>query len=345
MGQKRNWIRKTTALGGGVLITCQLASINGAAQDGPQVLDEIVAKINNETVTLTDLKAATDERLLELRQESGSAEEANQQFEAEKAQLLKSYIHTKLLLQKAEEFGLDADIDVDVAAYLENMRQEMGIPSLDVLDQYLKQQGSSLQKFRQKVKDNMMTESLVRNFVYGKITLLTPEVEAYYNENIQQFAVPAKVDLAEVLFLTEGKDRAAVRMKAEEALARLEKGESFESIAKEYSEGPTASKGGEIGTFNKGTMNAALEEAAFQTDVGEHSGIIESDYGFQVIKVLDRVDATVKPINDVRPQITDALYRKKAQPEMESFLKELIRNSYIFVDPKYAQEYNVEGLI
>jgi peptidyl-prolyl cis-trans isomerase SurA len=322
-----------------------LSSPCGLAQEGPQILDEIVAKINQEIVTLTDLNSALNERRLELRQETGDSDEAEKRFKAEAPHLLKSYIHTRLMLQKAKELGFDADIDVDVSAFMENMRQEMGIPSLDVLDQYLRQQGSSLQKFREKVKDNLMTRSLIQNFVYGKITLLTPEVEAYYQENIEKFTEPSKVELAEILFLTEGKDRAAVRARAEEVLVRMEAGESFEELAKEYSEGPTASKGGAIGSFNRGTMNAALEEAAFDLEIGSISGIVESDYGFQIIKILSRAEEAVKPLNDVRPQISEALYQKKAQPEMEQFIKELIRDSYIFIDPKYAEMYIVEGLI
>jgi hypothetical protein len=329
----------------GILFASQLGLSSSRAQDGPQILDEIVAKINDEIVTLTDLNSALNERRLELRQETGDSAEAEKRFEAEERFLLKSYVHARLLLQKAEELGFDADIDADVAAFMENMRKDMGIPSLDVLDQYLRQQGSSMQKFRAKVKENMMTRSLIQSVVYSKITLLTPEVEKFYNENLDSFTEPAKVELAEILFLTEGKDRDAVRARAEEVLERLNQDEPFEELAKEYSEGPTASKGGEIGSFNKGTMNAALEEAAFGIDVDTHSEIVESDYGFQIIKVLSRVDAIVKPLEEVRPQIADTLYQKKAQPGMEEFVKELIRDSYIFIAPKYAEKYDIEGLI
>lgn len=345
MRNTKFWTDKTTILAAAFLIAFQLSVGSLLSQDGPRILDEIVAKINDEVVTLTDLNSALAERRLELRQETGDSAEAEKRFQAEKSQLLKSYIHTRLMLQKAEELGFDADIDAEVGAFMENMRQEMGIPSLEVLDQYLRQQDSSLQKFRQKVRDNLITRSLIQNFVYGKITLLTPEVEKFYQEHIDRFTEPAKVRLAEILFLTEGKNRAEVRAKAESVLDRLEKGEPFDQLAKEYSEGPTASKGGEIGYFNKGTMNAALEEAAFNVDVGSHSGIVESDYGFQIIQVLDRTEASVKPLDEVRPQIAEALYQRKAQPEMQEFVKELVRDSYIYIAPKYAEQYNVEGLI
>lgn len=317
----------------------------GMAQEGPRILDEIVAKINDEIVTLTDLNSAINERRLELRQETGDSEEAEKRFKAEERLLLRNYIQTRLMLQKAQELGFDADIDVEVAAFMENMRKEMGIPSLEVLDQYLRQQGSSLQRFREKVKDNMMTRSLIQNFVYGKITLLTQELEKYYNDNIESFTEPARVELAEILLLTEGKDKNVVRARAEEVLQRLNQGEAFEEMAKEYSEGPTASDGGKIGSFNKGTMNTGLEAAAFSIDIGTHSEIVESSYGFQIIKTLNRFDASVKPMDEVRPQIAEALYQRKARPEMEEFVKELVRDSYIFISPKYAEQYDVQGLI
>ena len=323
----------------------QIGAVAGFAQEGPRILDEIVAKINDEIVTLSDLEAAIAERQIELRQETNDPQEALKRFEAEKNFLLKGLIQTKLMLQKAEELGLDTDIDSEVAAFMENMRQEMGIPSLEVLDQYLRQQNSSLQKFRQKVRDNLLTRSLISNFVYSKITLLTPEVEKFYNENLDQFTVPAKVELSEILFLTEGKNKASVRAQAEEVLARLRAGEPFDQLAKDHSEGPTASKGGAIGTFNRGTMNPALEQAAFEIEVGSTSEIIESDYGFQIIQVSSRTEATVQPMEDVRPQISDALYQKKAQPEIQDFVKELIRDSYIYVAPQYVEQYNLEGLI
>ena len=94
---------KLKALYYGFLIAFQIGSFTGLAQDDPRILDEIVAKINDEIVTLTDLNVAFAERQLELRQETGDSAEMEKRFEAEKVFLLKSYIHTRLMLQKAEE--------------------------------------------------------------------------------------------------------------------------------------------------------------------------------------------------------------------------------------------------
>jgi len=316
-----------------------------AQEDQPKILDEIVAKVNNEIITLTDLNKSVKQLRMALEQEIPDAQARDAQFERQKVLLLKNLIQNKVMMQKAEELGITADIDLEVSAYLEEMRKEAGIPSLDVLDEYFKQRGSSLSEYRQMVREQMITRSLVQQFVYSKITLMTTEVEAYYDEHKSEFTLPASVELSEILLLTEGKDKGAVRQEAEQVLARLESGDSFEDLAREFSDGPTAARGGKIGSFNQGSMNEELEKVVFKIDIGSHSGIIETEYGFQIVEVAARNDIAFKTMDEVRPQISDALYQKKAQPGLKVFIEDLLNESYIYVAPKYAEEYNVADLI
>ncbi len=337
-----------------VALAIQFAGMGGGlawAQDKPAeepqepvVLDEIVAKVNNEIITLTDLKRTLKQLRVELGQDAKDPDELEKVFQERKRNMLRYVIQTKLMVQKAEELGITADIDMDVSTYLEEMRKEAGIPSLEVLDQYFRQRGSSLQEYRDRIKEQMITRNLLQQYVYSKITLLTSEVEAYYQAHQEDFMVPGEVHLAEILFLTEGKDTAAVHKKAEEALKRLKAGEDFTTVAKEVSEGPTASKGGDIGTFRKGSMNSALEAVVFEIPVGSFSDIVETDYGYQIVQVVERSDAAVKPLQDVRPQISEHLYEEKSEPEVETFMKTLVEESYIYVPPKYREQYNLDGL-
>ena len=335
-------------------LAIQFVGMNGGlalAQDSPAetpkepvVLDEIVAKVNNEIITLTDLNRTLKQLRLEIEQDSQDPEAAEKVFQERKRNILQFVIQTKVMIQRAEELGLTADIDLDVSAYLEEMRKEAGIPSLEVLDQYFRQRGSSLQEYRERIKEQMITRSLLQQYVYSKITLLTTEVEGYYQEHRDEFAVPGEVHLAEILFLTEGKDKEAVRQKAEEALKRLKAGEDFEAVAKELSEGPTAGRGGDIGTFRKGSMNTALEAVVFELPVGSYSDIVETDYGFQIVRVIERAEASFKPLQDVRPQISERLYQQKSEPEVKAFLKTLFEESYIFVPPKYQEQFDLAEL-
>jgi peptidyl-prolyl cis-trans isomerase SurA len=336
----------------GLVLTLALVLFPGvtAAQDGdeesePRILDEIVAKVNSEIITLTDLNKALDRLNSSLMNEFPDPQARTEAFEERKKTILMDMVYNTIMLQKAEELGVSSDIEVDVAAFIEERRKEAGIPSLDVLDQYLKQQGSSLSEYRERIKEQMISQSLIQQFVYSKITLLTPEIEAYYKSHQDDFRTPAEVELAEILFLTEGKEKSEVRDRAEKALTELKNGEPFGQVAQKYSEGPTADQGGVIGTFNEGSLNERLEKVVFSIDVGSFSDIIENDYGFQIVKVLNRESASVKPMQEVRPQIADALYQKKAQPEMKEFLESLVEESYIYIAPKYAEEFDVEGLI
>lgn len=309
-----------------------------------KVLDEIVAKVNQDVITLTDLQKEIRLLRLALGDEVQDESRMEETFQRRRRALLKSVIQNKIMLQQAEEFGLTANADVELEASLDRMRQEMGIPNLDVLDQMLQQRGTNLQEYRQSMKDRMVISWLIQQSVYSKITLLTPEIEQYYQDHSGEFTRPAEVELAEILFLTEGKNPQAVRSSAEEALTELRSGRAFEEVAKQYSEGPTAARGGNIGKFRQGSLADQVEEAVFQLDFGQTTGIVETDYGLQILKVVSKTDREVRPLEEVRDQIEQALYQSKAEPELQDFMDDLIQQSYIYVSDKYREQYDLEGL-
>ncbi len=310
----------------------------------PVLLNEIVARVNEKIITFTDLKAELGRLRSSLRQENENPELLEQAFQREKSTVLRTMIQNEVFVQKAEEYGIPDSVEPDVGNILEDMRKESGIPSMEVLDQYLRQQESSLEDYRASLKQRLIIDALLQQFVYSKLTLLTPEIEAYYQENIERYTEKAEVELKEILFLREEEDEAQLRKKAQEVLAQLQTGASFEDLAKRFSAGPTASQGGGIGSFKQGSMAASIEEVAFQLEEGAVSGIIETDYGFQIIQVVSRTPVQERPLEEVRSEISMQLYQRKAQPELKKFVDELIEQSYIYVAPKYREEYDVTDL-
>ena len=310
----------------------------------PILLNEIVTRVNEKIITFIDLKEELRRLRSSLRQENESPELLEQAFQKEKPTVLRTMIQNEIFVQRAEEYGIPDSVEPDVGKILEDMRKESGIPSMEVLDQYLRQQGSSLEDYRTSLKQRLIIDSLLQQFVYSKLTLLTPEIEAYYRENIERYTVKAEVELKEILFLREGADEAQLQKKAQEVLTRLRAGASFEDLAQRLSDGPTASQGGGIGSFKLGSMAAPIEEVAFQLEEGAVSGIIETEYGLQIIQVVSRTPAQERPLEEVRSEISMQLYQSKAQPELKKFVDELIEQSYIFVAPKYREEYDVTDL-
>jgi peptidyl-prolyl cis-trans isomerase SurA len=300
--------------------------------------------VNEKTITFTDLKEELRRLRSSLRQENESPELLEQAFQREKPTVLRTMIHNEIFVQKAEEYSIPDSVEPDVGNILEDMRKESGIPSMEVLDQYLRQQGSSLEDYRASLKQRLIIDALLQQFVYSKLTLLTPEIEAYYQENIERYTEKAEVELKEILFLREEADEAQLRKQAQEVITRLRAGASFEDLAKRFSDGPTASQGGGIGSFKQGSMAAPIEEVAFQLEEGAVSGIIETEYGFQIIKVVSRTPVQERPLEEVRSEISMQLYQRKAQPELKKFVEELVEQSYIYVAPKYREEYDVTDL-
>ena len=308
------------------------------------LLDEIVARVNSEIITMIDLNKELRILRASLAQDSQNPEQLEQQFQREKRSLLRTMIQTKMLAQRAEEFGISANIEGDVTNVIEEMRKSAGIPNLEILDQVLQEQGSSLEDYRQSLSQRLTIDSLLQQFVYSKLTLLTPEIEAYYQEHLEEYTEKAQVELKELLFLTEGEDKARLKEKAEDVLAQLRAGASFEELAEQYSDGPTAARGGDIGSFKQGSMSPLIEEVAFQLKEGEISGIIETDYGLQIIKVVSHTADRLRPVEEVRPEISRQLYERKAQPGLRKFMDELREQSYIYIAPNYREEFDTEGL-
>jgi len=149
----------------------------------------------------------------------------------------------------------------------------------------------------------------------ASITPSPQQVEAFYQSNLQQFANPEQVHAQHILLKTGGKDAAAVRKQAESVLKEAKApGADFQALARKYSE-DDASKGsgGDLGFFGRGTMVKPFEDAAFSMAPGQISDLVQTDYGFHVIKVLEKRPAGQRSLAEVKDQITEQLKWQMAQ--------------------------------
>jgi peptidyl-prolyl cis-trans isomerase D len=142
------------------------------------------------------------------------------------------------------------------------------------------------------------------------------ELKAQYQQNIQQYQVPSRVHVEHILLMTVGKTDAEVeeiRQKAEDVLNQAKKGAKFEDLAKKYSEDPgTKDKGGDLGWLTQGQTVPEFEKTAFGLDKGKMSDLVKTQYGFHIIKVLDKETAHTKPFDEVKDSIKTPLMLAKA---------------------------------
>jgi len=158
----------------------------------------------------------------------------------------------------------------------------------------------------------------------GKIVVPEADVARAYNDNIEQYSTPEQVRASHILFKTEGKDDAAVKAKAEEVLKQAKSGADFAELAKKYSEDESSAKnGGDLDYFGKGRMVPEFDQVAFSLQPGQISDLVKSQFGYHIIKVVDKKAATTKTLAEVRQQITDQLAYERAQAQAADLAQKL----------------------
>ena len=184
--------------------------------------------------------------------------------------------------------------DADVASYFEAHKADFKIPE------------------KRKIRYLLIDIDALR----GKIVVPPADVERAYNEGIDQYTTPEQVRASHILFKTDGKDDAAVKAKAEEVLKQAKSGADFAELAKKYSEDESSAKnGGDLDYFSKGKMVPEFDQVAFSLQPGQISDLVKSQFGYHIIKVVDKKPATTKTLAEVRQQITDQLAYERAQAQ------------------------------
>jgi peptidyl-prolyl cis-trans isomerase D len=160
--------------------------------------------------------------------------------------------------------------------------------------------------------------------IKAKIVVPQADVERTYNNNIEQYTTPEQVRASHILFKTEGKDDAAVKAKAEDVLKQAKAGADFAELAKKYSEDTDSAKnGGDLDYFGRGKMVPEFDQAVFAMQPGQISDLVKTQYGYHIIKLVDKKAATTRTLADVRQQIMDQLAFERAQAQAADLSQKL----------------------
>ena len=152
----------------------------------------------------------------------------------------------------------------------------------------------------------------------ARIQVSPEDIQRSYDDNQQQYSTPEQVRASHILLKTEGKDEGAVKKQAEDVLAKVRAGSDFAQLAKQYSEDDASkAKGGDLDYFGKGQMVPEFDKAAFSMSPGQVSDLVKTQYGFHIIKLLDKKAGATKPLAEVRAQIEDQLKWDRAQSEAQ----------------------------
>jgi peptidyl-prolyl cis-trans isomerase SurA len=333
---KRAPSRRTvlTALAAAVLLI--LAALPGLAAPG-DVIEEIIAQVNDSIIRLSEYNKNLASLHQELSQGGRSAMDVEAQFREQQKNVLRDLIDHELLVQKAADLGLNAD--TDVVKRLDEIRQSMKLPSMEALEEAVAKQGMVYEDFKQNIRDSILTQEVIQREVGSHIQVSPEEIKAYYDQHQKELEQPEGVTLQEVLISTEGKAEEqipALRKKAEDVLAKAKKGDDFATLARQNSDDASASSGGDVGFFEKGSLSPEIETAIAKLQKNQVSDLIDTKYGFMILKLVSRTQAGIPPLTDVENKINEKIYLEKIQPALREYLTRLRSESYISIKPGYV---------
>ncbi|MGH7837681.1 MAG: peptidylprolyl isomerase [Candidatus Binataceae bacterium] len=316
------------------------------AQAKSVVVEEIVARVNNDIITLSDYQKAQASLHQDVAQDcQGCAQDTiDQEYRDHSKGLLRDLIDQELLVQRAKDENIS--VETEVVKRLDETRKQNNLDSIDALEKAVETSGIPWEDYKTQIRNNLLTQEVIRRDVGGRITIGHDEVQAYYDAHEKEFVKPEEVVLSEIFLNTQGmapQEIEAVRNKAEDLRNRVLKGEDFTQLATRYSEGSTAKQGGDLGTFERGQLSSQLEDVVFKMSKGQITDVVQTKTGFEILKVVDHFQAGQQPINKVEDEIMNKIYMTRVQPAMRQFLAQLREESYVMVKPGYTDSAAVPG--
>ena len=188
------------------------------------------------------------------------------------------------------------------------------------------------------ITNNFLAFQYLQKEVISKIKVTEKEAKAYYDKNPDLFKSPEQVKARHILIqvpkeATE-EEKKKLKEKADEVLKKVKAGEDFTKLAAEYSDDPgTKSKGGELGFFSKGSMVPAFEQAAFSLKPGEVSELVETEFGFHVIKVDEKKEAVAEPFETIKEKVTKQVLREKQEAKVTEFVEQALKKAKVMMNP------------
>jgi peptidyl-prolyl cis-trans isomerase C len=188
------------------------------------------------------------------------------------------------------------------------------------------------------ITNNFLAFQYLQKEVISKVKVTEKEAKAYYDKNPDLFKSPEQVKARHILIQVpkeaSDEEKKKLKEKADEVLKKVKAGEDFTKLAAEYSDDPgTKSKGGDLGFFSKGSMVPAFEQAAFSLKPGEVSELVETEFGFHVIKIDEKKEAVSEPFETIKEKVTKQALREKQEAKVTEFVEQALKKAKVMMNP------------
>jgi peptidyl-prolyl cis-trans isomerase SurA len=314
------------------IIAACLAALAATIPLRAEIIEQVVVKVNGEIITKTEFEAR---QVAELRNRPELAKAGPGSLELQRAiaqitpDLILSAVDELLLVQRGRESGYALG-DSQFTQIVDNIRKSNNLEDEARFKEALKQEGLSMDDLRRNLERQMLVSQVQRVEILDKISINDEEARAYYEQHRNEFTSPTEITLREILLEVPTTDRGvnvaqddAVRASAEDVRKRLLAGEPFARLAGELSAAASKANGGLIGPIHSDEIAPQLRDLLASMKVGDITGVLRAQRGYQILKLESRTDSKVKTFEEARGDIGNRIGEQKLKGEREKYLDRL----------------------
>ena len=311
-----------------VIITAfSLASFSAFGQETETIKDP-VALVNGAKISSKKYERELNLQLQQASQQGRQIPEA--MLPKLKADILNNLIDRELLYQESQKKNIAVNAE-ELGTQIKSIKDRF--PNQAEFEKVIAEMGLSEAEIRSEIEHNLAIRNLVDTQVINKIEVSESETKAYYDDNPSLFKKPEQIKASHILIKVapDATDlqKGQARIEIAKIQQKLKDGQDFAALAKEYSQGPSSENGGDLGYFGRGQMVKAFEDAAFALKPGQVSEIVETRFGYHLIKVVDKKPESVMVYADVKDRLNQHLKSQKIDKQARAYIDNLKKDAKI----------------
>jgi len=313
-------------------LTPALGMILVAQLGAPELVDRVAAMVDESPILLSEVEQRAEPEIQRLQAENPDPQELAHRRDAMLRQALQVLIDEQLLQGQLKESNVEiSDQQLDEA--IADVKTRNGIRDDETFVKALAHENLTMEAYRRQLRRQLEKQKLLNTKVRGQVKVGDDDLKAEYERTYVQVTGEQEVHARHILLQLKRDASAAednaLRQRAQEITQRLRAGADFAKLARELSDGPSASQGGDLGYFRRGVMVAEFEKVAFSLPIGAVSDPVRTQFGWHVIQVIDRRKAPPPPFDTVKEELRQKLQRDQADRLTQDYLTSLRKDAAI----------------
>ena len=296
-----------------------------------EIVDRIVAVVNDDVITLIELKGSLKPYMEKIRSLGYPPEKEQELLFKVRKDMLDRLINQKIEDQEIKRSKVEIS-EEQIDQTIERIKETNYLTD-EQLRAELAKDGLTMEEYRKQIKSEILRTRLVNLKVKSKIVITKEDVKAYYEKHIEEYGGKQKYHLRNIIMnvplFSDTNKKLEIKARMDEILEKLKVGESFEVLAAKYSESPAASDGGNLGEFEFDSLSPQLQKAIEKIKPGEFTPMLDTDQGYQIFFLEEILSAQGKTLEEVTPEIESKLLNESIDKKYQAWIGDLRKQSVI----------------